>query len=218
MARVSSREFVGTRVRLQRYRDAKLFHGWVDAFGEAILDVTTSTTTPVEIGDQFHVETFGHDVSGTFTAEIECVRPFDMLYGGHVRTIGDSAIRLIDAKRATVRLGVTSVIRYSAGTEAVRVRVEDLPATVSHDDEQFSARVIDIAPEGMGLAIPHVLEPGVEIDVTMSTPFGDIEGICVVRYCRRNLEHDDENRTGIKFARIDRINDQRWQRFLKEFV
>lgn len=209
---------MGTRVRLQRYRDAKLFHGWIDAFGEASLDVSTTTSSPVEIGDQFHVEAFGHGVSSTFTAQIDSMRPFDMMHGGHIRMIGDSGVRLIDAKRATARLGVTSVIRFSGAKEAVRVRVEDLPATISRDDEEFLVQVIDIAPEGMGLLTSHVLEPGAHVDIKMSTPFGDIAGNCVIRYCRRTSEKDDEIRSGIQFASIDRINDQRWRRFLREFV
>ena len=209
---------MGTRTRLQRYRDAKIFHGWVEAFTGTTIDVATSTESPLEVGDCFHVEAFGHAVSSTFTAEVDSIRPFDMMYGGQVRSIGNNAIRLIEATRATVRLEITSVIRYSSGLEAVRVRVEDLPATITFKEEDYQVRVVDVSPTGIGLLTAEAWEPGDSLAVQMLTPFGDIAAECKVRYCRKDPGGSTERRIGVQFSVIDRINDQRWQRFLKEFV
>jgi len=218
MGRISNREFVGTRVRLQRFDDARIFHGWIESFSETAIDASTTTGVPVAIGDQFFVEAFGHGVTGTFTVEVESIRPFDMMYGGRVHTICDGNVRLIDAARATVRFEITSTVRFSHQLENVRVRVEDLPATLKSNDDQFAVRVLDIGPSGLAAIFDRVVEPRTPLELVMFTPFGDISGNCESKYCRSLSPHADSYRVGLKFTDIDRINEQRWQRFMREFV
>ena len=63
MSRINTRDFVGTRARFQRLRDARLFNGWIENFFGSKVEVTTSTEFPVEIGDEFRFEGFGHHLS-----------------------------------------------------------------------------------------------------------------------------------------------------------
>ncbi len=216
MARISSREFAGTRSRLQRFRDAKLFNGWIESFGETSLDVTTTTSATIEIGDTFNVEVFGNGVYSTFHAEVESIRPFDMMYGGQVRSIGKDGIRFIEATQATVRLNVTSTIRFSQGTESVRIKAADHPVSLTLGEDVFQGTMIDMSPKGMGITVDEKLEPLSKVDVTVTSPFGNIVGTCEVRYCRP-IKLTGQFRCGLMFSEIERLQEQRWARFLREF-
>ena len=216
MARISSREFVGTRSRLQRFRDAKLFSGWIESFGETSLDITTTTGATIEVGDTFNVEVFGNGVYSTFHAEVESIRPFDMMYGGQVRTIGKDGIRFIEAVQATVRLNIVSTIRFSQGVEAVRIKAADHPVSIAIGEDIFQGTMIDMSPKGMGVAVDDKIEPFSTLDVTVTSPFGDIFGSCEVRYCRP-IKHTGQFRCGLMFSEIERLQEQRWARFLREF-
>ncbi|MFX8731524.1 hypothetical protein ABTM48_20090, partial [Acinetobacter baumannii] len=63
MAKINPRDFIGTRCRLQRLRDAKVLNGWIEDFLSSSVDVATASELNLRVGEEFRFEGFGHHIS-----------------------------------------------------------------------------------------------------------------------------------------------------------
>ena len=216
MARVGARDFVGARVRFQRIRDAKIFNGWIENFFGNTIEVTTSTEAPVEIGDEFRMEGFGHHISVVFNAKLESVATFDVLSAGAVRAIEGSNARIIEAKQVSFALTVSSPVRFCASSESVRMKVGEIFTRVKAGGENVDGFVLDVGPNGLGTVLRSQLKKGDCVEVTIATNLGDIKAMANVRYSHPDKERKGLWRTGLMFTDMGRIERPRWERFLKE--
>ncbi|MCU0315241.1 MAG: PilZ domain-containing protein [Fimbriimonadaceae bacterium] len=216
MARINPRDFVGTRARFQRLRDAKIFNGWIENFFGSKLDVVTTTETPVLVGDEFRFEGFGHHISVVFQAKLEGVGTFDMASGGILTAIEGSNAKMIDASRVTLNLAVTSPIRYAASSESVRMMVNDIFSRILVHGSEIEGFTVDVAPNGAGLVTSGKVEPGETVIVIIDTNLGPVKAQAIVRYCRPDKERSGYYRVGLMFVDMGRIERPRWERFLRE--
>lgn len=216
MARVGARDFVGARVRFQRVRDAKIFNGWIESFFGNTIEVSTSTEAPVEIGDEFRMEGFGHHISVVFNAKLESVATFDVLSAGAVRAIEGSNARIIEAKQVSFSLTVCSQVRFSVSEESVRMKVGEIFTRVKTSSGDVDGFVVDVGPTGIGTMLRSQLTKGDCVEVVIATNLGDVKAMANVRYSQPDRERKGLFRTGLMFTDMGRIERPRWERFLRE--
>lgn len=216
MSRINTRDFVGTRARFQRLRDARLFNGWIENFFGNKVEVTTSTEFPVEIGDEFRFEGFGHHISVVFNAKLEAVHQVDLGDLSALQAIEGSNARILEARTSTLSLVVTNQARYAASSETVRVKVQDLYTKVNWQMFAEDGFVTDVSPMGVGLLLREKISVGEPVDVQIQTNLGLVKATGSVRHCRPERDRPGYNRLGVMFTDLGRLERPKWERFLKE--
>lgn len=216
MSRISPRDFVGTRARFQRMRDAKIFNGWIDNFFGNKLEVVTSSQFPVEVGDSFRFEGFGHHITMVFQCELESINAIDALTGGLETLIEGSNAKVLESYGATFVLKVTGQIRFAASSEAVRIKVSNLPGSVLLGPKKIHAKAVDVSPGGLGMIVEEKIDVGTDVRVNLETNFGTLTGIFQVMYCVEDFRNAGYYRSGFKIKEMDRIERPRWDRFMRE--
>lgn len=215
MAKINSRDFIGTRCRLQRLRDAKVFNGWIDDFLGSSVDISTSTENHLEIGEEFRFEGFGHHISVVFNGRlVECHEDFRE---GAWRTAAQgSTARVIEVTSTLLRLAVSGPVRYSASPESVRMLCPDLPIRIAYGSNEVQGIAVDVGPNGVGVLATEQIDPGTAIAAFIETPSGKVTAQALVRYCRTNSGRPGYCRFGLMFTDMGRLDRPRWERFLKE--
>ena len=215
MARTNARDFVGTRCRFQRLRDAKVFNGWIEDFHGSAIELSTATDTPVRTGEEFRVEGFGHHLSMVFNALLETVDSSNPCGpAGVFAEVDGTSVRLIETHRSTLKLTVCGSIRLSASPESVRILVEGLPVTVAFGTREVEGLAVDVGPNGIGVVATEAVEPGSAVAVDVTTPSGRVRAQALIRYCRKDKEREGCYRFGIMFTDMGRIERPRWEKFL----
>ncbi len=217
MARISAKDFVGTRARFQRLSDAKIFNGWVDQFYGNTVIVTTSADAPVELGDEFRVEGFGNQISVVFNAKLSSADGVTSLLHAAAAVDGSSA-RMLEPLKSTLKMVVTSPVRYSASQESVRYQVEGMFTGIAVNGEVISAFTVDVAPNGIGAVCKTEIEPGSATTIAIQTGLGPVKAEAVVRYCRAEKDREGYFRIGLMFTNMGRIERPRWERFVRELA
>ncbi|MEZ5162872.1 MAG: PilZ domain-containing protein [Fimbriimonadaceae bacterium] len=216
MSRISPRDFVGTRARFQRMRDAKIFNGWIENFFGNKLEVATSSQVPVEVGDEFRFEGFGHHITMVFQCELDSINAIDVLTGGLETVIEGSNAKVLESYGSTFVLKVTGQIRFASSNEAVRIKVSNLPGSVLMGPKEVQAKAVDVSPGGVGMIVEEKLEIGSDVRMNLETNFGTLTGIFEVMYCVEDIRNAGYYRTGLKIKDMDRIERPRWDRFMRE--
>ena len=76
---------------------------------------------------------------------------------------------------------------------------------------EFPVEVMDLAPGGMGLLTDFRLETGAQIELRLSTDYGELCLSGTVVYCR---PEDTQFRIGLKLQELSRLNQARWDQVL----
>lgn len=203
-------EFVGTRVRLQRVSDAKMFSGWIEAFVGESLRVNLTTDKPVTAGEDFHLQGVGPTGSMTCQCQvIESVR----LDASRIASPRATAQKISPQTR--VSLKVRSSISVAPAKEEVRHRVSDVIFAVWHEEEQFSAMAVDGSQGGIGAISQVAMPSGTAVKIAFPTDYGEVTATATLRYCRPIPGQEGLYRLGFMFGDLDRINRSKWERFLK---
>lgn len=215
VARTHAREFIGTRVRLQRYRDARTLHGWFVSLTSGDLSIRVDDPRPFAPGDTFLVEGYGR--TGQLSCQavipndsVEFLQPAELA----VRQVGNTL--QLATTGSVVGLQIVSPIRYSNRTERVRIRVEDLMACLGDPALNLWREVIDVSPGGIAVRSPQVLEPMARLPFLVPTVIGDVTGQAIVRYCRQAGNSAGMARVGLEFMEMGRIEQGRWQKAVSE--
>lgn len=216
MARINPQDFVGTRARFQRLRDAKVFSGWIENFHGQKLDVSCSTQFAVELGDEFRLEGFGHHIAITFNAKLENIANYDILAKGGLSVIEGTNGRIIEATKTTLNLVITSPVKFTASPEAVRIAVQDYPTRIQVGSQDLTGNLADIGPNGIGVKLSTKIEPSVPVVLTIQTPYGPVRTQGVTKYCRIDPDRAELFRVGIMFTDLGRLERPRWDRFLNQ--
>ena len=219
MARINAHDFVGTRCRFQRLRDAKLFNGWIEDFNSEKLDVSTSAEATAQVGEEFRFEGFGHHISVVFTARIEEVGLFDLTGpGGSLSVVDGSSARMLESRRSTFRMTVCGPLRFSASPESVRMQTPDLPIRIAFGASEVEGVAVDVSPNGIGVVSREEVKPGSTVAVQIATPTGPIRAQGLIRYCRKDTERDGHFRFGVMFTEMGRIERPKWDHYLRELT
>lgn len=216
MARISAQDFVGTRTRFQRLRDAKLFTGWIeDFFGNKVV-VSSNTQFPVAVGDEFRFEGFGHHISVVFQARLESVGQLSLVDAGTVTAIEGTNAQIIEARRVSFHLGLVGPVRFSASKENLRMRSTDLFVTLQEGPVTHEGFAIDVSEGGIGVVCKSRLKAKEFVKVRIETRYGAVEAGGNIRYCLPDKDREGMYRIGVMFMDMDRVNKPRWERYLEK--
>ncbi len=207
MSKITIHNFVGTRTRFQRLRDAKLFSGWIEAYSGSTVDLSTNTKYDLQIGDQFRVEGYGHRVTMVASGKlVEIVKLAQVLDG--------KELKIIESKRALLRIEVSGSPRYASSVESVRLKAPSVPVLFEQHGREFHGFCIDAGLNGFSFTTSSVVEVNEEIVAQVQTNHGVIVCSGNVRYCRLDRDREGMNRCGIYLHPFDRIRGTRWEAFL----
>ncbi|MBX3113130.1 MAG: PilZ domain-containing protein [Fimbriimonadaceae bacterium] len=205
MALTSQESFVGTRARFQRFRDGKFFYGWVEQFSGNYLRVTTQNHYPVVANDEFRFECCGRDSSAVFKASLsEVWLPTANLVETVDVTQGSSALKITAVNRSTFELKVEGLIEYVANSEVVRMKLPEIPTTVTVRGQQVEGYAIDISTGGIGVISPMPIPTSSEVHVVIDSKVSEILVSGDVVYCRPDQLLNGMHRCGIKFSDLSR--------------
>lgn len=212
MAKLTPKDFAGTRARLFRLHDSKIFHGWVrNVFGSRV-EVVSPTDQPVQIGEKYRFELHGRRTSAVFDASLESVEPFDMSGKGDSYAVEGSNVRIIEASWVVLQFYVDGQFRYSNAIKPFRARADGVKAQILVDGETVYLEVIDVSQQGLAVKGFMPLSPGLKVGLVVETPIGSVRGSGTIRNCRSEDGH--EHRIGIELDRMGRIDQPRWDRFV----
>lgn len=200
-------EFVGTRARLQRLNDAKMFNGWIEAFFGEHLRITITSNRPISLGERFHIEAIG--ARGTMSCQVEVVD----YESGVPNSVSETA-----AVAVTMNLGLRLLtpMLVRASVEEVRYKLNELQFCFDFEGEMVSAVAIDGSAGGIGAFSQVELPTGLRTSVLIPTNHGEIRATVEVRYCRPDARKKNLRRLGLKFVDLDRLSRTKWEQFLRE--
>lgn len=205
MALSSQESFVGTRARFQRFRDGKFFYGWIDQFSGNYLRVTTQNHYPVVVNDEFRFECCGRDSSAVFKAALSDVwLPTANLIETVDATHGNTALKISAVNRSTFEMKVDGLIEYVANSEVVRMKLPEIPSTITVSGQQIEGYAIDICTGGVGLITPEPVPAAKEIHVVIDSKVSEILVSGMVVYSRPDQLLVGMHRCGVKFPDLSR--------------
>ncbi len=206
-------EFVGTRVRLQRLSDAKMFSGWIESFVGESLRINLSTDKPIAAGEAFHLQGVGP--TGSMTCQCHVIESAGL---DASRIVSSRATAQKLSPQTRVSLKVSSAINVVPAKEEVRHRISDVIFAIWHEDEQITAMAVDGSHGGVGAICKHAMPSGKTCKIAIPTDFGEVTGNATLRYCRPIPGDEELYRLGFMFEDLDRINRSKWERFLKSLI
>jgi hypothetical protein len=212
MAKINPRDFVGTRCRLQRLRDAKVLNGWIEDFLSASVDVATASELHLRVGEEFRFEGFGHHISVVFNGRLTEVKE---QVDWESLTAGGNA-RALEAGKTSMRLAVTGPVRYSASPESVRMLCPEMPIRIAFGANEIHGTTVDVGANGVGVVATQEVDPGTTVAAFIDTPHGRVAAQALVRYCRSHSSRDGFCRIGLMFTDMGRVDRPRWDRFLQD--
>lgn len=189
-----AQQVTGTRIRIQRLRDAKLFSGWVEAATSGMVHLSVNQADALKVGDDLFCECH------TFSQRVVLQGTIDRVFGAG------------EMQRYSLRL--TSAPKALNGSESPRFRTPCSPIDATHAGSEFGGVLLDASVAGMGVALEVRVDRGETIALTIHTPFGDVSGECEVRWSR--LETTEEGyRTGLLIKQMARESAEVWVRFVR---
>jgi len=213
MSKITIDNFVGTRTRFQRLRDAKIFSGWIESYFGSRLELSTNTNHAVQIGDEFRIEGYGHKVSMVVSARLVEIAQLDLLAEGMVTAVAGTNSRIVEAKRVLLRLEVTSPVRFSGSTENVRIKTKSIPVLLEQGKE-FQGFCLDVGAQGFSFTTTEPVAVNEEIRAQLQTNQGVIRCSGNVRYCRLDRDREGMNRCGVHLNPFDRTTGPKWEAFI----
>jgi len=194
-ATVDINQIVGSRVRVQRLSDARLFSGWVDTAAGQLVHLALSQDDDLAPGENVFCEAHTFSARVNFKAAVERRQP-----------MGETC-------RYVLRLNGNLCV--AAGAENPRFRVPSTPMRLTDaDGRQAEGRMLDVSVTGMGANLDIELVRGTTWTAQIQTIFGNVTADVEVRYCR-SLGEDGEYRAGLQIQSMDRDSAGTWVRFVR---
>lgn len=214
MARISTREFIGTRGRLHRMADGVIINGWVEnVFGNQI-EVRTSDDVFVDIGEMFRFELHGPKISAVFEASVAGVEQYDSGSSGVSYAIEGSSARVIEAEWVTIRFTIQGQFRFANAIKAFRVQVKDIKVVFKLNGTTVPGELIDVGEFGFGALIGQEIMPGTKLIADIGTTLGNVTANAAIRYC--GPAKDGLYRIGLELQEMGRLDRPRWKRYISE--
>lgn len=216
MARIAPKDYIGTRVRLYRLSDARIFSGWIRSFFGNQVGIDLDAKVPVEINDLFRIEAHGRRSSVQFEASLLAVEAFDIAASGVVEVIKGSNARIIEAHTVSVTVCIQGQMRYTPSTQTFRVRIANVEVSLTRDSQHADGILVDASEGGLAAVCPVQPPVGAEVDFKAQTSLGLVCGKAVVRNVRPSAERPGFFRIGLEIVRLGRLDLPRWHRFVQE--
>lgn len=177
---------VGTRVRLQRVRDAKFFGGWTVSNDEAHFVVKLSSGHGIEVGERFFFQVYSSKKCLVFPGD--CVK------------VGNDIVHFTIQGRP----------RILDSNEEVRLRASHIRCAIKTVDSDRLVEVLDISQEGIGISSPVQFANGEELNLVLEFSDGQVKAIGEVRNCRKQPDGFGF-RVGMTITIADRSMQGRWR-------
>lgn len=216
MATISANNFVGTRTRFQRLRDAKIFSGWIEGVDGDLITLSTNTQAAVQIGDVFRIEGYGHKVSMIVNAEILRVGQLNLGKDGLVAGIQGTQSNIVEAKRVSFQMRLSGPVRFASSNENVRIKTPFLPVMIWGGSGESQCHSLDVSMQGLGMTAAVRFVPDEEIRGQVQTKYGVLEFSGNVRYCTSDKDRDGMKRIGIHLNPLDRTIAPKWEQFVEQ--
>jgi len=198
--------FLNTRCTFHRMKDAKILHGWVEAFDEREIAVRLPANQDIQEGEKFYFQVFGLEEDAIFLAQLT--------------TRLGAGLASVEIERKTAALCIFTIegpIRTKRSEGNSRLANQGMVATVYKNGECLTphpCEVLDISPKGLAVPLKIILEKGDEIVLNVATVLGQVEMQAMVMNVR---QIDDEFfRHGLKILSLHRIDALRWNRIFKQ--
>ncbi|MCH8977757.1 MAG: PilZ domain-containing protein [Armatimonadetes bacterium] len=195
--------FLGTRCRLFRRKDAKVFNGWIKHFRGAALIVTTDDQLECAAGEQFYVEVAGPRVKA-------CL---DVVKTGEADTGQDDHASPRGGRARALKFQILGHVQLAQSDEQSRVLVSGMSAELSLGSIKVSAWVHDVSESGLGLVLEEPLASGVPVELQLHTPAGTVLCTGTVVYAK---PCENGARIGVSLDEMSRIDGSRWSRLLAD--
>lgn len=199
LAQSSKNDLVGGRASLQRLKDARIVHGWIESFDRTFVTVRY-TSQATDIGQKFLVQC--EAVSGSVS--------FEAVLRSEETVSGNTEVKTIELRRGTYELNgpvthqpIATDPRYLADGRIVRV-----------GDYEITCRLLDVSPGGLAVSSPVPFPGGTHVTIKMETNGGLLETQAEVRYSRRPPPGEELYRVGMRLLGLDRVSRARWTTLL----
>jgi len=203
--------YTGTRIRLQRFSDAKMFHGWVESFDGKSFYVNLPTDYPIAPGDEFLMQ--GASVGGAMTCRCRAVESSLIDASRIVSNPRSAAVQQIPQTRVTCR--ILGDIHLAVAKEEARYRIPDVVFVMfPGEDVAFSAMAVDGSESGIGAICQTAIPAGTDCPFAFPTEYGEVRGVLTSRYSRPVSKQAQLYRVGFFLKELDRINRSKWVKFL----
>lgn len=216
MSKITIENFVGTRTRFQRLRDAKLFSGWIESYVGNVIVLSTNTNYAVNIGDQFRIEGYGHKVSMVVNARLNEIGRLDINKESLVTEVQGTNARILEAKRIHLQMSVVGPVRFAATEESLRIKAPMLPILVEQGEVQVQGYCVDAGLQGFGFVTDCQLVSDTEVKAQIQTKHGMVVCKGNLRYCIKDRDRDDMYRCGVHISPLERTMAPRWDAFLND--
>lgn len=183
------KSWAGTRARVQRLRDGKLFGGWIlrDVSGGISVAMTGHK---LEVGDVCSIQSFGW----------------------HSRVTRGICILVTD-EEVSFRLEGQEIVRASAFEP--RVSRKNLMAMIRTADALIPAEVCDISPNGLSLACDRKIGKGETLLLNIRVG-DDVLRISVIVANVRT--EDEQTRLGVKITGMNTADYDTWQALFEKIA
>lgn len=185
---------VGTRVRLQRLKDARYFAGWIEAAAGNLIHVAINNPGDLSEGDDVFGEAHSFHQRMNIKATID-------------RRIGDGA-----NVRFVLRVKQEPVLL--PGVENPRFRVPSTTAKFTFEGGESFGIVEDASVAGLGLLLESKIERGQVGLVLMEGVTGQIEAKIEIRHALE-LPEIEKFRCGALIQGMERDSAERWVKLIR---
>ncbi|HRF58448.1 MAG TPA: PilZ domain-containing protein [Fimbriimonadaceae bacterium] len=183
-------QFNAGRVRVQRLRDYKLFHGWVATIFETEIVLSLPELGDLAVGENVAIEIAGPKVLAMGTARISFVE------GGAAGSDG------------RISLHLANPLKFIDSTNTGRVRVPPHVVSLKIGEKKVAGRLLDGSTGGIGLSSEAAVDRGATGTLSIDSGHGTIDLTVEVRYCRPNAESGF--RVGLQIIEGQRLEVARW--------
>jgi hypothetical protein len=187
-------EFEGTRFRLQRLRDAKLFSGWISEIDASNAALKLNGRPALDAGDKFFIQAFGEGQSITCQVEYLAGKPDRAIFKLH------------------------PPVKILQSTEDMRILVDGMKCNLKLGWFDAPGTLLDLSATGLGLQTSVPVERGETAEFSIIASVGEIIGSGEVRYCKAMDGVAGSYRVGLELAEFDRVNLAKWRRLLSQLT
>lgn len=191
-------QFNSGRVRVQRLRDYKLFHGWVVTITETEVVLSLPERGDLAVGENVAIEIAGPKVLAMGLARIDFV---DQGSTGNDHRLS---------------LHVGSPLKFVDSTSTGRVRVPPLVIGLKLGEKIVVGRLLDGSAGGIGLKVDEAIDRGTTVTASIDSGQGTIDLTAEVRYCR--ADPDSGFRVGLQIIEGQRLEVARWCQIVESGV
>lgn len=205
---ISPANFMNTRTTFQRMKDAKINHGWVEAFDDREIAVRVFNAADYSEGDCFYFQVFGIEEDAQFKA---CL----------TTKLTGSFMALDDQATASTlcMFSINGGIKNSKAAGNARLANQGVMVVVEVDGAELTVEpveALDVSPKGLAVPLATQLAKETVVKVRATTVMGQVEMMAVVRNLRKVEGQDGFFRHGLEIQQMHRIDQLRWAQLFKQ--